>query len=912
MKIHETEFYKFNWPGLLKLYTVLIIIFFYSNIFGQQNEKLNILFIAVDDLKTNIGCYGDSLAVTPNIDALAEKGIVFSHAYCQQAVCAPSRASLLTGQFPDQTKVWDLQTQIRDINPDIVTLPQYFWQNEYQTAGVGKIFDYRSVENNDNLSWSMPYGNPYSNSLYDPDTGKPSYWYASKNAKDTIALLKAEASQLGVDTDSYVFERFKPSNECTDVPYDAYVDGAITKVGMQLLEQASGDKPFFIAVGFQRPHLPFNAPKSFWDLYSRDNFQLAKFRNKAQNSTDLAYHNWNELRDYTDIPESGNLSGEKQLELIHGYYAATSYIDFLIGKLTDKLEELGLADNTAIVLWGDHGWHLGDHNLWCKHSNFEEATHAPLIIHYPGQPNPGSVSQSPVEFTDIAPTLCEISGIKIPVFFEGECLIPIIQNPEFSIRTGALSQYPRNNYMGYSLRTNRYRYTKWINKNDRSYYTSELYDYLNDPLETINQAFNPDYASVKDSLDIITSERIMIPSTQTKIKFHIKGENTSGENQNINKCEIIFDEYKQITDLNGSTLFTHVEGQYNYQINAKGYKPVSGELLIIKDTTVTITLERESYNVKFQIKGSWNNLPIDNSTVNFNNQNKQCDSIGFVTFENIFYNVFSLEVNTADGWLQNFDNIEIYSDTTIVLYIDRPSFNILINVIDIFTEANIYNTSISLNNVAFITDTKGLASFNEIEGEYELKIENETYQDLTDTITIISDTTLIYKLAPSHSKVKFKLLDNNTPINNAIIRLASDSLLTSSLGIATFRNIPTQTNYHFEIEKEKYFTISNNFYLRKDTTITIQMERNITGIDDLKTIDFKIWPNPVKDFVNIQSKQVIDEYRFKILNNFGLIIYEKILKGCNNRINIENLKKGSYIIQLQSEDFIISDIIIKN
>ena len=226
----------------------------------------------------------------------------------------------------------------------------------------------------------------------------------------------------------------------------------------------SAGKPFFLAVGFQRPHLPFNAPKEFWDLYQREDFKLAEFQQQAKNSPSIAYHNFDELRSYTDIPNRGNISAEKQLELIHAYYASISYIDFLVGKLTQRLEELNLADNTIIVLWGDHGWHLGDHNLWCKHSNFEEATRSPLIISYPGQPNAGKTYTHPAEFADIATTLCELSGLKVPVDFEGESLIPAFNNPELKIQEGALSQYPRNQYMGYSLRTERYRYTKWVKK----------------------------------------------------------------------------------------------------------------------------------------------------------------------------------------------------------------------------------------------------------------------------------------------------------------------------------------------------------------------------------------------------------------------------------------------------------------
>jgi iduronate 2-sulfatase len=212
---------------------------------GQEKQRPNILFIAVDDLKPNMGCFGDPLAITPNIDAIAAKGMVFTKTYCQQAVCAPSRASLLTSQYPDQTKVWDLETLIRDKNPNIVTLPQYFRQNGYNSLGVGKIFDNRSVENNDDLSWNK-YGNPYQNQLYNSSTGKPSYFYAKPSAKDTIAILEAEAVKLGINKQTYVQERYWPSVENANVPYDAYVDGAISKEGINLMNQFnSTGTPFF-------------------------------------------------------------------------------------------------------------------------------------------------------------------------------------------------------------------------------------------------------------------------------------------------------------------------------------------------------------------------------------------------------------------------------------------------------------------------------------------------------------------------------------------------------------------------------------------------------------------------------------------------------------------------------------------
>jgi arylsulfatase A-like enzyme len=533
-------------------------------IYAQDTTGLNVLFIAVDDLKPLLGCYGDTMAVTPNIDAIARKGTLFASNYCQQAVCAPSRVSLMTSRYPDQTRVWDLQTQMRKMDPGIVSLPQYLRKFGYRTAATGKVFDTSSVDDDrDKPSWSVPYGKPWDIRYYNEETGKPAaYFYASQEAKDTIAKLEAEAAQLGVDEMEHIRAHYFPPVECADVPTDAYTDGAIAKVGIELLDQlAAGDPPFFLAVGFNRPHLPFNAPREFWDLYDPEALSLAPFQQKATGSPDIAYHNYDELRSYTGIPESGPLPEETQLELIHGYYTATSYIDHLIGLLINRLDELGLSDRTAIVLWGDHGWHLGDHQLWCKHSNFEQATRSPMIISYPGQPNPGTSTGSPTEFTDIAPSICEMAQVEIPAYFEGESLIPLMEDTLAVIRNGSLSQYPRNGRMGYSLRTERYRYTKWVNS-DGSHYASELYDYREDPLETIDYSENPDYGSIVSQLDRMVTERIQIPSTQKKIVFKITGINKLGDTVAIENAVIGFEHASQYSNARGDSLFTHHVGVF--------------------------------------------------------------------------------------------------------------------------------------------------------------------------------------------------------------------------------------------------------------------------------------------------------------------------------------------------------------
>ncbi len=566
----------------------------------------NILFIAVDDLKPTIGSYGDSTAITPHMDKLASEGITFMKNYCQQAVCAPSRASLLTGRYPDQLQVWDLKTIIREKNPGIITLPQYFRSYGYQTAATGKIFDPRSLEGSwggphDPSSWSVNYISPGEIYTYNHDLGPPSYFYAGIKAKNEISMLKDEAKKKGIHNSvairDYVKERFFPAVECVDVPFDAYSDGALAKHGIQLMDSlAKTAEPFFLAVGFHRPHLPFTAPKKYWDLYDRRKFKLAEFQDIATNSPRIAYHNSGELRNgYTGIPAEGRLPDTLQLELIHGYYAATTYIDDMIGMLLDKVDQLGISNNTIIVLWGDHGWHLGDHGIWCKHSNFEQATRAPLIMRDPDQKVKGGKHWGPTEFTDIAPTLCELAGLKIPVFFEGLSLKPLFDNPDQKLRTSALSQYPRqgNKYMGYTIRTNRYRYTKWLESKSGETYDRELYDYEADPLETTSLINDKNYDSIIQYLDSILVKRIQFPSSQHQIDFIVYRKGKDGSIRLIKNATIHFEDHTYVTDSNGLLSLSHITGNYGYRIQKKGYTPSSGQVMLTSSMIVFDTLHIE-------------------------------------------------------------------------------------------------------------------------------------------------------------------------------------------------------------------------------------------------------------------------------------------------------------------------------
>ncbi len=451
-----------------------------------QEKKPNVLFIAVDDLKPLIGAYGDKHAKTPGMDRLAREGIVFQRAYCQQAISAATRASLLTGMYPDKTRVWDLVTDFRQVNPNTVTLPQYFKSMGYETAGMGKIFHTGSAgPGHDAPSWSIPYR----------DAKAPKY----------VLPYLPNSKNRGKAT------------ECADVPDNTYHDGKMAEMAVTLLDSLSGKrKPFFLAVGFLKPHLPFVAPKKYWDLYDRNEFEVAQYQKKALHSPDIAYHNSGELKNYSDIPEfdsysekeTDHLPVDKQKELIHGYYAAVSYTDAQIAMLLDELDRLGIRETTIVVLWGDHGWHLGDHGLWNKHTNFEQATHALLMMSVPGS-RKGIRPVTIAEFTDVFPTLCDLANIPKPACLDGVSLLPAINDPSAEVREYALSQYPRGGgIMGYSVRTGRFRYTEWLGKDFRTgmaydpkrVVATELYDYDKDPLEKENVAEKAGYRKDKTAM----------------------------------------------------------------------------------------------------------------------------------------------------------------------------------------------------------------------------------------------------------------------------------------------------------------------------------------------------------------------------------------------------------------------------
>jgi arylsulfatase A-like enzyme/GH35 family endo-1,4-beta-xylanase len=497
------------------IFYFFLIVFSYV-VFGQNKKQLNVVFIAVDDLKPTIRSFGDAFAVTPNMDMLARKSTLFLNAHTQQAICSPSRISLLTGLRPDKTQVYDLKTKMRDKLPNVVTIPQHFKQMGYTTAGVGKIFDPRGVDKqSDDVSWSLPYKRAHQ-LKYPKDWGQPMVgYYQNQQIKEKIkSIIKKEnisPSKVG----DYLKTVFRPPFSSSPAPDEAYADGAIAAEALRMIDDLSTKrKPFFLAVGFKRPHLPFSAPKKYWNLYGRDRIPLAAFQERGSNIGRLAFKGPGEISKYpmdgrfytTDNNGQLNLDVAFQRELVHGYYACASFIDFQIGKIVNKLKKEGLMGNTIIVIWGDHGFHLGDHRMWTKHSNFEQATRSPLIIYNP-KTRAAQKIISPTEFVDIFPTLTDLAQIMPPSNVDGTSLLPMMMGQQQSVKEFAVSQYPRNNKMGYSFRTAAHRYTLWIEKSkigqkisSKDIVQEELFDYNSDPLETKNHIGIAGYNKVYNDL----------------------------------------------------------------------------------------------------------------------------------------------------------------------------------------------------------------------------------------------------------------------------------------------------------------------------------------------------------------------------------------------------------------------------
>jgi len=442
----------------------------------DNNKKPNVLFIMVDDLRPKLGCYGDENIMSPNIDALAGQGTVFNKAYCNYPVCGPSRASLLSGLRPNATRYTSNQSSVESDAPNIVPIQNCFKNNGYYTIAMGKVYHHKKdyVE-----GWSeMPWYPTDSEKKKDHPDGWRDYQKEENLALSRVNKGKGNSFEIG------------------DVADEDYFDGRIaTRAINKLKILKEKDQPFFMTVGFIKPHLPFNAPQKYFDMYPLEDISLPDNYYAPEDVPEEAMHNYFELRAYLDIPNKKKAIADiKAKELIRGYRACVTYVDAMVGRVLNSLEEQGLAENTVVVLIGDHGWHLGEHSLWAKHTNFDLNLNSTLIVKAPGMKG-GQKTEALVEFIDLFPSFCELAGIPAPSHLEGDSFVPVLSSPKKKWKEAAYSKMGD----GWSVRTQRYLYTEWINKQGEIT-NNMLYDHKKDPNENVNIANDPKMAKVVNEM----------------------------------------------------------------------------------------------------------------------------------------------------------------------------------------------------------------------------------------------------------------------------------------------------------------------------------------------------------------------------------------------------------------------------
>jgi iduronate 2-sulfatase len=443
--------------------------------------KTNVLLFCVDDLKPALGCYGDKLASSPNIDRLAARGVRFDLAFCNQSVCAPSRNNLMLGSRSTSLGIYNLDRNFRTAVPDAVTMTQHFMRHGYRTEAVGKILHTGHGNRDDAASWSVPTVVEKVVEYLDP-----------KNS-DGGQLTREEAYFTNQKLGEIRSLPRGAAIEASDVPDSAYADGRIANEGIQRLRAAKErGAPFFLALGFVKPHLPLAAPKKYFDLHPQSKFVLAPYQKDPEGAPGYAGKVGGEIVNYDPLTVE-SLHGERiQRELLQAYYACVSYMDAQLGRVLDELDRLDLTRSTLIVLWGDHGWHLGDHGYWTKHTNYEQANRIPLVIVAPGTAKAGAATKQLAETVDIFPTLAELAGLPKPLGpqpMDGLSLVPVLRDPSARVRDHATHCYPRGERMGRAIRTEQHRLVEWKKPGAPSDTAEfELYDYEADPLETKNLA----------------------------------------------------------------------------------------------------------------------------------------------------------------------------------------------------------------------------------------------------------------------------------------------------------------------------------------------------------------------------------------------------------------------------------------
>ena len=455
-------------------------------VLDQPPEKPNVLLFYVDDLRPELASYGAAHIQSPHIDALAEKGVKFTNAYCNVPVCGASRASMLTGMLPTKNRFLDYKTFVERETPEAITLPQLFKNNGYTTISNGKIYHHLDDRESD---WDEVW-RPYAFDVNDSGLAPTDYWQSLwKDYQNPDNRRHYKATDRG------------PAYESAAVSDSTYIDGLLTeKLIRDLRQLKKNQKPFFLTAGFINPHLPFNAPKKYWDLYDRKKIkQPENYNYIPKNAPEISISNWAEMRSYSNIPKQGQVSDSLAIDLIHGYYATVSYTDALIGKILKELEAQKLSENTLVILVSDHGYNLQEHTQWTKFTNYNTATQVPLIIYNPLSKSNGTTAAL-TSLIDIYPTLVELCELKAPKEqLDGASLVPILKNPELEGRKHVFIK--RTN--GYTLKTKAFSYTEFIRSTDNSILDKMLYDHRENKVENVNIVYNKDFQSIATQMSQI-------------------------------------------------------------------------------------------------------------------------------------------------------------------------------------------------------------------------------------------------------------------------------------------------------------------------------------------------------------------------------------------------------------------------
>lgn len=851
----------------------IVLLLWLALAFELQGQGPNILFIAVDDLNCDIGAYGNRVVKSPNIDQLAAEGVLFSNNYCQQPVCGASRASLLSGFTPEHTGVTSFYTYMRDLYPDMVTLPQFFKNAGYNTVGLGKIHDPRNVSVNDGVD------------------------------------LQSWTQWINITGSRWISSSGKPVTEMADLDDGAYVDGKIADEAVsQIKSLAAGNEPFFLAVGFKKPHLPFVAPKRYWDLYHRDSIPLAPFRKYAEH--DLAFvHNPGAefFNGYDDVPETGSWAGELQREYIHGYYACVSFIDAQVGRLIDELRTQGIYENTIIVLWGDHGFSLGDHSNWGKHTVFEYASRSPLIFKAPDMRS-GVVVHSPTEFLDIYPSLVDLAGLQVPDTLDGTSLVPVLSGAADRVKSFAVSQFRRDGKQGFALRTDHLQYVEW-SQNEQVVH-QQLFDLCSDPYQTVNLAGREENSALLDSFSMTLGNYLEhgrntqdlgfvedpgspgSTGSLSRLSFSVMGK----ENEPVPLADALIriGPFELPTGPGGYTALDLQPGDYSYTIEKMGYWPVSGQItLSAEDTMITDTLSRTHYYLSVLALDSLDQSPISGVEISTGSQVIHTDRDGRAEFQ--------LEAGDHELFLRS----EIYGDRDLQIDIRHDTLiQLLLRARFADIKISLYEGAVPVNNALVVLDQEeqysnaiGQVRYQGLQTDmdYEFSVSKEGYQPQQGNIFLRTDTTFRLEMSPQYynCELKFRDKDSQEPLSMVEVDLDNKVELSDDGGSAIFSL--RQGTYNYQASLEGYEDQEGSLSVEEDLVVQLELAQVLSFRTENSQAPV-IYPNPANDRLFYRSD--LHGAQLLIMDLAGRKLISTQVRGSGS-IDLSVLEEGPYVLHIR-------------